>query len=390
MNKESLCNLHLVSQLLADPHVTRVPRAIDKSWFYANKIGTNVNGFNPFAQMILYGKKSFFASWLAAPQESARDYNEGDFLVKEVLFAVHDYLHLWAYRAIQALLPELGFGAAPIRRDNIEQFVFCHLLTEAVATVGLDYWFLSTFQLDRLVPIGTKHRTLTTSYHEDDLEEFRRFCPDLVVQHPSFLVKLCEFYCSGVFLGFDIADLRRSPKTLAWLQHELSYGVLQRKYSRMWLRYLSSDEICYCQMQLRAAVDIDQPWQRKLMADVADLLWEKVKLRKLHDFPSATGPTECWRSAPEKPLDFRFINVNCIDLGQAITQDALLEPEASFSYLFWQYISQHDFSRFDKELLTYFDKSIKKRSFKSIQSLLLHQPRLQALPGEPRDMLVLN
>lgn len=390
MHPESLCNLPLLGQFLADPHVQRQPRAVDKHWTYNKLSSITVTGFNPFLQTVFYGAHSAFAAWLADPAQSARRHNEGDFLVKEVLFAVHDYLHLWAYRAIHALAPELEICRAPITRSNIEQFAFCHLLTEAVATVGLDYWYLSTVKLDDIVPIGTNMKMLTVSYHEDNLKEYHRFCPSLTVQHPSFYAKICDFYCSGIFRGFDVNDIKASPKTLGWLRHELTYGVEQRRYTRMWLRYLSRDEISYEAAELSAPVATDQPWQRRLISGLGELLWEKVKKHKLHDFPDFPSRDEVWRSDPAKPADFRFLNVNSVDPSKYTEDESLADPAASFLYLFWQYVSKHDFKRFDRNLLPLLAPALEKRSLKVVQALCLHQPKLAETDLEPRDLLILN
>ena len=95
-------------------------------------------GFNPFLRSLFYANNSALSRWLAGPYGSARDYNEGDHLVREVLFAVHDYLHCWSAAAIAVLAPRSRFDTGPILRDNLEDFVYCHLLTEAAATAGLD------------------------------------------------------------------------------------------------------------------------------------------------------------------------------------------------------------------------------------------------------------
>src|SRR5688572_16545693 len=104
------------------------------------------------------------------------------------------------------------------------------LLSEAAATVGVDYWWLCAVELGELLPIGTRVRGgLTTSYHERDRSEYRRFYPELEVQSLAFFGDLCAFHCNGEFVGFDGDDLARSPLLLAWLTQELRYGERQRE-----------------------------------------------------------------------------------------------------------------------------------------------------------------
>jgi hypothetical protein len=122
---------------------------------------------------------------------------------------------------------------------------FCHLLTEAAAVIGLDYWYLSQFDLNSAVPIGTSFRHVSVSYDVKHLEEYRRFCPDLRVEHPGFVRFLGTFYCTGVFEGFSPQDLKDSPLLYKWLCHELVYGRRQREYTRLWLQHLSGHDLGY-------------------------------------------------------------------------------------------------------------------------------------------------
>jgi hypothetical protein len=186
LHPESLLRIALVRQMLEDRRFRLQPRAIDRTWQYERAIPMSVVGFNPFNGTIYYGARSFLARWLREPHASARLHNEGDYLVRELLFAVHDYLHAWSVALIRELAPELGYGSTPIIREQIDRLAFCHLLTEAVATCGLDYWYLSTLELDDVVPIGSLTTGLTISYHERFLPEYRRFHPEFRVQDPEF------------------------------------------------------------------------------------------------------------------------------------------------------------------------------------------------------------
>jgi len=155
------------------------------------------------------------ARWLRNPAGSARDYNEDDLLVHEVFFAVHDYLHVWTAQPLRELVPEQRLGRSPLAERDHEGLAFLQLVTEAAATVGLDYWCLSTFDINDVVPIGTTHHLLATQYCERDLEEYRRANRPFVVQTPAFFAELARFYCTGELTGFDVNDLRRSPMTYA-------------------------------------------------------------------------------------------------------------------------------------------------------------------------------
>jgi hypothetical protein len=179
---ESPARIPLVREMLEDPNISLVPRAVDCRWRYAGLLPHGVTGFNPLRYEVYYGRISQLARWLADPFAASRELNARDQLVHEVLLAVHDYLHCWAVQAIRDLAPELGYGAGALAADSLEAAAFCHLLTEAVATVGLDYWYLSVVDLNAVCDLATTKSTLTTSYRELDAAEFRRADPHLVVQ----------------------------------------------------------------------------------------------------------------------------------------------------------------------------------------------------------------
>ncbi|MGZ3697660.1 MAG: hypothetical protein ACXVCH_06165, partial [Bdellovibrionota bacterium] len=103
---QSLLRIPLVKQMLTDPRIPLVPRNIDQDWRYLGVIPDSVVGFNPQRSSVYYARKSYFAEWLEQPRRSTRELNEQDYLVREVLFAVHDYLHAWAYLAIRELTPK--------------------------------------------------------------------------------------------------------------------------------------------------------------------------------------------------------------------------------------------------------------------------------------------
>lgn len=340
---ESLLHIPLVRHMLEDPAVALVPRATDEQWARRKLSLTNVVGFNPLHGAVYYPRRSALASWLEAPQQSARSLNHDDVLVHGVLFAAHDYLHAWACSAIRELRPELGLGQAPITADNFEDFVFCLLATEAVAVVGLDYWYLSTVDLNEVCPIGTTTRRVAVNYRESDLPEFRRFHPSFAVQAEDFFELLARFYMEGEFPGFGIDDLLASPLLMRWLSQEVLYGERQRIYMRQWCSFLSEDAIELQSDALSGPVAADAPWQRDLLRDLGAMLWDKVHNDVLHPLPSPLGAAACWSVPPHKPADFRFVNANR-HRGTAVEYiEAGPHSQQNFEAYMDQFVSQHVF-----------------------------------------------
>jgi hypothetical protein len=311
---DSLLRIPLVDMMLRDPIVQFATRGVDASWSYQQILPTALGGFNPGVGKVFVPARSRIAAWLADPAQGARPHNAADRLLREVLFAVHDYLHIWAYRAIRERRPELGFGSFGGEVVDVEDLIFCHLLTEAVAVAGLDYWYLSCVELNDVVDLGTAVGNLTIPYHDRQRAEVRRFCPALEVQDPAFFATLVEIYCAGSFPGFDPDALRRSPLILDWVHKELQYGRLQREYTRLWFAYLLGRGLDEPSARLRRPCDHTRPWQVELARELGELLWAKVKHHELATFSAASAlDAGGYHRLPDR-LDFRFVNARHLDL----------------------------------------------------------------------------
>lgn len=388
LHPESLLRIPLAAQLFADPGVSIVVRGVDSRWAYGEFVGTRIDGFNPFHHAVFVGSHSHFANWLPHRLGSARPFNRKDGLVGELLFAIHDYLHIWCYRWIAHLWPELGFGTAPIGRANFEDFVFCHLLSEAVATVGLDYWYLACVSLDEVVPIGTVHEGLTASYRQAKEEEYRRFHPGLDIQSPAFLPAMAQFYCDGVFPGFSADDMEASPALQRWLIHELSYGELQRRYCREWFSYLSAGAVKPGEDALAGPVKGNRRRQRRLAAEIGDLLWSKVKRNDMCAPPAAPDPGPRWQPPAAEPRRYQFVNLNRDGLPDKAAAAAL--SPVSFRYLLHQFVAGFDQAAFPDEALALIPIMYEERNFELGRFLLGQFARLPAAPDEPLSIFLYN
>jgi hypothetical protein len=386
---ESLLRVPLVRHMLEDRGVELVARAVDARWEYEGIVPARLGGFNPLEGAVYYPARSFLARWLRDPTGSARRHNENDFLVREVLFAVHDYLHVWAYRALDSLVPARVLAERPLARSDIEDMVFIHLVSEAAATVGLDYWFLCTVSLNAICDIGTRMDFgLTTDYHERFAGEYRRYAPLLRVQSPEFFVLLTDFYCSGVFQGFDVRALRESPLVLRWLEHELRYSRLQRRYARQWFSYLSPDGLAVAEGELDAPLALDQDWKQRAIAGLATLLWDKVKNDTKHAF-SPRPKRHPWRSPLDKPVDFRFVNLNWFASPEAARRASTSRDPASERHRLFQTIGHVDFAACSAALRSVILPLARDSAFEALAELLRDKRRIGRRKGEPRDLFLL-
>ncbi len=374
----------LVRQLMTDTQVQLSARAIDSTWKYDRVSPITATGFNPLTRRIFYASNSLLGAWLLDPKESARKYNEGDLLLPDLLLAVHDYLHIWGYLAVCELAPRIQLGTGKITRKSLEDYAFCHLLTEAVATVGLDYWYLSTIDLNDVCDLGTTQHGLTVSYHNDQLRELRRFRPDLDVQSKAFFVELATFYCTGIFKGFSPNDLKASPMLWKWMEHELRYGTRQREYIRRWLAYLAPDRLDLSMDELKAPLPVKIGWQTRLLHAVAELLWEKVKNNALHQFGPHLDQDRVWRSSSDRPLDFRFLNVAAFRSGVSeLVSD-------SFDHYLWQTLGFYEKKTIDPRLLEFIPMLRERRAPRLLSFLLEGQTPIAGDEYIDRDLFILN
>jgi hypothetical protein len=393
VHPESLLCIPLVAQMLTDSRVPLKARAIDDAWRTHEAIPISVSGFNPLARCVFYPVRSPVAKWLKAPWASSRALNRGDDLLRSVLFAVHDYLHVWSYLAISELAPEIGFGRAPISADNFESFVFCHLLSETAATVGLDYWYLSTVEINKVCPIGSAVTGLTVSYREQHLPEYQRFNPLFQVQDRKFFGLLHRFYCDGTFRGFDSADLRKSPLLWRWLEHELRYAENQRRYCRMWFSYLAYGHCKWPRSKLIAPVRGERRHWR-LAEELGELLWSKVKLGR--DEQVGRPAAFSWTAPRTADPDFRFLNAARFDIDRLVRleRQGFVPEEQSFKHWLCQFMSRFEYATFDPELIEAIELIGPRRSFALSRAVFGGQKQISRsgaeLHREPRDLMTLN
>jgi hypothetical protein len=389
LNPESLLHVPVVDTVMKDERIAWQARAVDKKWAYQGVVSASNTGFRPFDGRIFYAAHSRTASWLARQQDSARPLNERDLWLDELLFWVHDYLHAWSAALIRRLAPQLDFGSALIDSDNFEPLVFAHLLTEAVATVGLDNWFLNVVDINDYCPIGTMKRQLAVNYRESELKEYRRYMPDLIVQEPNFFTFMCDVYCKGQWPGIDFDDLVRSPRLDHWVNKELLYGEKQREYARAWLAHLADAPLAA--EPAAKPVECGAPWQRNLIEGVGEALWHLLKNGSLEDDVDVAPDDATWRAPVERdgPVDVRFTSI----LACSDRELARLEGESftkkEFALIAGQHLLQFDYDRFPEEKFDRLPAVFEARGFSALRRLTDGEARVASSCPEERDLFFL-
>lgn len=385
LDPESLLRIPLVRRTFSHPTIRPRARAFDRTWFYQELVNTGRVGFVPFRQDVFYAAISRTASWRRNPEQSARPLNEDDLLVHEVFFCVHDFLHAWSLATLREVAPHLRIGPGLSDAER-EELAYAHLVTEAVASVGLDYWYLSVVDPNDVCPIGTKKFPLTNSYEERHLAEYRRARPRLAVQKPAFLAELVTFYCDGAFRGFDREHLARSPRLASWLKHEVVYGERQRTYIRQWLAFVTG-ATAWAEAPGRPVMARPR-WGRELVALLSERLWRLVK----EDVDAAPQtPSDVPFEAPaELAFDPRFVNVRALPPEDLLRTASAMSDPKQLAILCDQYVCTYERARFETELLYAFVHACEAKNPFALHGLLRKFPRLEADPQEPTYVFVLG
>ncbi len=357
----------LLHHLLNDPYIKIVQRAVDNEWVYQNVLSNKMSGFNPSHRAIYISYQSNLGHWLRRVKQS-RFKDTHRILNMEILFLIHDYLHCWGYLMIQELLPKLRFGFGKINKKNAESYVFCHLLTEAIATVGLDYWYLCTLSPNKLRNlglnyIGLKYRGLSVTYHECNLRNHQKFNKNFTAQRVKMFGDIASFYCSGSFPYFSMRNIEKSSSLKKWLSHEFDYGKKQRIFTREWISYLSEKKVEFNKNKLDKPVLINKAWQRKLIAEIGEKLWDLIKHNKQHEFQNIQKKIRSWKRIKMKTPDFRFTNLNKLNKKYIKLIKKDLNYEENFWFFCQQYLSNFTYNNTPKKFIDHFGKLNAKRLF---------------------------
>lgn len=382
--KSSFLGYPLLQHALLDPHFQIKKLGVDANWLYYGFFEGAVSGYNPLNSACYYSQNSVLETWFANPFVDSRDLNEGEHLVYELLSLVHDWLHNWTYRVVEQNFP-CGMGRAEITSDNFEDFVFIHILSEAVARLGQDYWLLSERDLNTFVDVGSIISPLFTNYRKHYLGEFRKFNPDFTVQDKGFFWKYLHLNCTGEFEGFGKGDMDRSPALLHWAHHELEISDQLRFYTRQWLSYLSQGKIKPDKIS-HAPCEYLTTRHKEMAAVVQEALWSEIMLGKRQALPLL--PTPSWTAQGMPEIDFRFVNLG------AWKQDVLsIEKDVrvtdSFDFFYRQFVSRHDFMATPPQAKGLVHKA---RQYKDVALLyyLFKDVPFLSLPDEPYDLYFIN
>jgi hypothetical protein len=370
LHAESLLHVPLVDFVLHQKEAQIVARPIDLGWYHYDLLPISTVGFAPFSGSLFCARNSCFGRWHSNSAGSARPFNTDEWLMYEVFFLVHDYFHLWAIgELIDELLPTRQ-GTIILDDETVSNLEFIYVVSEAAATVGLDYWYLARIDLNQLCSIGTRFRGLTSSYREADLDRYRRFNEQFQVQHPSFFQWMLNGYCTGTFRGFSADDLRSDDNLMHWLGHEVRMSQKQVAYIREWLCYLAGRHEPSAAVTA-APVDLGQGCRRRLVEGIVEKLW---RISRGDEYPILRPYQLSFQSPNQRKgfdIDYRFTNIHALDGWPNFSAehfDSLSREQ--FIYLVSQFLSSYKFEKEDIALRPHVDSLFNSRDFKGFQRLV--------------------
>jgi hypothetical protein len=333
----SLLSIPLVAHLFQQRRVKLVPRPIDAGWLYAGVLPLVPAGFDPFGGTIYLPARSRMLDWQKGSVRSLRHLNRGDWLLYEAFSAVHDYLHVWAVAELTAELFGDRGGIVEVTPAILRDVEFIYLVSEAVATVGVDFWYLSRIDIDAVCRLGSNFRGLASSYREGDLSRYRALAPDFRVQQPAFLTWMVTGYCALAFEQFSLEDLRRDTRLRGWLGHELRMARKQLALIRDWLSHLTG-----WPQSKTARVEFRSTRRREAVARVAEKLWcisNGTQTPVLRRASLSLPRRDCRR------IDYRFTNIRTLPEWPDFDAGALSRIGVQqFAYFAYQYLTAFEFA----------------------------------------------
>lgn len=261
--------IHPFFEFLKKQNYTQlVPRPYDSRWKYLGIIKSFQSGFNPYSGKIYYNQISELNTWFKTgafplnPSDRAR-------LIDEYLFLAHDFIHHWGMLLIETFLRNVlkkEFYSMPP-----EKHVFFLLLTEAMATVGLDYWILAETPIGKQFKLSENYHQLTISLTPDQIMNIKKIRPDFTINRKELFSEIANFYLSGEIHGFDIKDVEDCADLKKYIVHELEYGEMQRAYARIMIDQLWCNK--HSEPEDFSPIVITDTWQNDLILYLERALW---------------------------------------------------------------------------------------------------------------------
>ena len=344
-----------LTSLLKDPEITIVPYPSDSRWSEHKISPHRTVGFDPWGNKLFTSANSPIFQWIENPETNPRRLNPNDRLVTDILFLIHDYLHIRFYRWAESDKELSPLLAENLRTRNHDFLATLHLASEAVATVGLDYWILAGGDLNRKICMGTALKNFAVPFDNRQIPEIRRYL-DWPREETDLLSFIAEVYWTGRVPGRISRGLIESPIVSAWLEKELGYGRLQRQYTQDYLRNLF----------LQSARRPSEPSSDRLsiahaLRRFSKILWNWSKRNKAFPRSAPTHPPSI--GFRRKVKDFRFGSIG--DRSAASTMRLMKKNKLFAKEIFFQFLASREFRPSSQKFVDGLVKSIQSKDWEA-------------------------
>lgn len=313
-------------------------REIDTTWHNKNIIPIPTTGFNPWAKKVFHGRNTYLEKFLCPDAHPLID--DVDSCLNEIFFAVHDYVHVWC---IARLLPHFPHCAQPgalaggaYNRD----FAYLLMMSEVVATVSIDFWYLLYADFKQDIGSDCRFTTLTTIMKRTDIDKARTISPGFSVRSPEFLEWLAKAYFHSAFDGFEAASYSTLNEIAPWLMREKWLSGAQRRIGSNWLSYLSG---LPCNGEQPIEFELDTERGAAALEEISAELWELFGTARPDRLCADMNWNISLPAMDTSRIDFRYVDLTKLDRRFLPGRDTDFSDN-QFFYLAAQYISLFDWS----------------------------------------------
>ena len=185
-------------------------------------------------------------------------------------------------------------------------------------------------------------------------------------------------------MSISETQMDRSALLARWIRGELSYARHQRIYMRRWLEHLGG--LRQTSMNVDYTLSYDEPWQQRLVIDVALRTWALVKQDKSAPFSSILDPSCVWQTLAGSRVDFDLTNVNALSAGE-LTRAARDASAAQRRALCEQFVLRYRLSDLSESHVRTATRHVAVGNFDSLRRLLRAYEPLRPRADEPRDLM---
>ncbi|MDX3977158.1 hypothetical protein [Shinella sp.] len=343
-------------------------RPIDSRWQYTDIIQKSLAGFNPLSLKVFVPQISCAALVLSPPAAyekvlpAMRKYGSTNWLLYDVFYCLHDYVHCRVMAEAAARLSPDLFSPSCVGEEGLRQnILYCLALSEVAATVGLDYWYLCCSEHRQGLLFQNGFTALTTAYTYDEECETPA---DGFVQSVEFFRAIFSLYMP--FRDNHLPNFPETVKTSPWFAREVRQAHL---FSRLMDRWLSRLDLRTPRYERRSITSSDE--LENLRDHIVEQMWRIFKNGELSLFQIPSNPPDPFGRVKfsTAPFDPRFINIRHTPNWKSLPFSSQCDTLSSrqFAYMAAQYVASFDYDKRGSMDASTFDRIVLARDVRALR-----------------------